>query len=74
MTDIPIADARRNLGKIVDRALRGEEIVITRRGKPEVRLTVIPRRRPGLFKGRLEVTDAFFEPLPPDELKGWLEE
>lgn len=71
MTDVPISEARQNLGKIIDRALRGEQIVITRRGKPEVRLTVIPRRRPGIFKSRFEVTDAFFEPLPPDELEGW---
>ena len=33
--------------------------------------THLPRRQPGLVAGR--VTDAFFEPLPADELEGWLQ-
>jgi hypothetical protein len=41
---------------------------------PRSVLTVVPRRHPGLFKGQLQVTDAFFEPLPDDELKLWGEE
>jgi hypothetical protein len=32
-----------------------------------------PRRLFGALKGKLQVTPAFFEPLPPDELAGWEE-
>jgi antitoxin (DNA-binding transcriptional repressor) of toxin-antitoxin stability system len=44
-------------------------VVIARAGRPVARLVSIngqEPREPGLAKGRL--TDAFFEPLPADEL------
>ena len=34
MADYSIADAKNNLPKLVDRAVAGEEVTITRRGKP----------------------------------------
>jgi antitoxin (DNA-binding transcriptional repressor) of toxin-antitoxin stability system len=46
--------------------------VIARAGHPVARLVPVgpvEPRRPGLAKGRL--TDALFEPLPPDELDAW---
>ena len=52
--------------------MRGEEVVIAKRGKPFVRLVPVEDqtpRRPGIANGRL--TDAFFEPLPDDELAAW---
>jgi len=39
MTDYSIADAKNNLPKLVDQALAGEDVTITRRGKPVVKLT-----------------------------------
>ena len=39
MTDYSIAEAKNNLPKLVDRALAGEEVTITRRGKPVARLS-----------------------------------
>jgi prevent-host-death family protein len=71
MSTINIYDAKSKLSELLDRALAGEEIVIARAGEPLVRLVpVVGRkpRRPGLASGR--VTDAFFEPLPDDELDG----
>jgi prevent-host-death family protein len=38
MTEYSVADAKNHLPKLIDRALTGEEIVITRRGKPVVEL------------------------------------
>ncbi len=29
------------------------------------------KRQPGALKGKIKITDAFFEPLPEDELKLW---
>ncbi len=38
MTHYSVAEAKNNLPKLLDRVLAGEEVVITRRGKPIVRL------------------------------------
>ena len=39
MAEYSIADAKNNFPKLVDRALAGEEVTITRRGKPVARLS-----------------------------------
>lgn len=44
MTTYSVADAKNTLPKLIDRALRGEEVVITRRGKPVVELRPASRR------------------------------
>ena len=38
MTTYSVADAKNRLPKLIDKALEGEEVVITRRGKPVVEL------------------------------------
>ncbi len=38
MSEYGVADAKNQLPKLIDRALAGEEVVITRRGKPVVEL------------------------------------
>lgn len=38
MTHYSVAEAKNNLPKLLDRVLAGEEVVITRRGKPIARL------------------------------------
>lgn len=46
MTSINLADAKARLSELIDRAQRGEEIEITRRGKPVVRLApVTPEKK-----------------------------
>jgi prevent-host-death family protein len=77
MKSVGIYEARASLSKLVERALSGEEVVITRRGKPAVRLVPVaeslPPRQPGALKGLFEVTDEFFEPLPDDVLAAFYE-
>ncbi len=47
MTNYSVADAKNHLPKLIDRALNGEEVVITRRGKPVVELRpAAPRPEP----------------------------
>jgi len=47
MTNYSVADAKNHLPKLIDRALQGEEVVITRRGKPVVELRpAAPRPKP----------------------------
>ncbi len=43
MRHIGIKQARQELPDLVDRAEAGEEIVITRQGKPVAKITAIPR-------------------------------
>jgi prevent-host-death family protein len=38
VTTYSVADAKNHLPKLIDRALNGEEVIITRRGKPVVEL------------------------------------
>ena len=62
--------AKTHLSQLVERALNGEEIVLTRRGEPAVRL--VPERSrggfaslAGVWQGRVTVADDFDE-LPED--------
>ena len=70
-----IHQAKTNLSRLIERAERGEEIVIARGKKPAVRLVPMTppagKRIPGAFKGEFEVGPGFFEPLPAEELKAW---
>lgn len=69
---INVHTAKARLSELLERAAKGEEVVIAKRGKPFVRLIAVEDRsprRPGIAKGRL--TDAFFEPLPDEELEAW---
>ena len=69
---INVHQAKAQLSELLERVARGEEIVIAKRGKPFVRLVRVEDRAPrvpGIAKGRL--TEAFFDPLPADELDAW---
>jgi prevent-host-death family protein len=76
MATVSVYNARAEFSRLIERAL-AEDIVITRRGKPAVRLVPVeePRqiRKPGALKGLFEVTDEFFEPLPEDVLEAFYE-
>jgi prevent-host-death family protein len=71
MAEIGMHEAKTQLSKLVERAQAGEEIVITRRGKPAARL--VPERRgqgfaslAGSWKGRVRIANDFDE--FPDDL------
>lgn len=70
-----IHEAKTNLSRLIERAERGEEIVIARGKKPVVRLVPVEepvkKRKFGILKGKFKVGSAFFEPLPQDELDAW---
>ena len=72
MVIVNVHQAKTHLSRLLERVAAGEEVVIARAGNPVARLVPLQReepRNPGLVKGR--VTDAFFEPLPADELDAW---
>jgi prevent-host-death family protein len=62
--------AKTTLSALVDRASEGEEIVITKSGKPKAKLVpledVRPQRTPGRGRGEWTVRDDFDAPLPED--------
>jgi prevent-host-death family protein len=75
MEIITIHKAKTELSRLIERACRGEEIVIARGKRPVVRLVAIEdkrgQRKPGAWKGKIEVGSEFFLPLPPEEMEGW---
>lgn len=67
-----VQEAKTRLSQLLAASERGEEIIIARDGTPVVRLVPVtePEARPvGFVAGA--VTEAFFEPLPEDELARW---
>ena len=72
-TIVNIHAAKTHFSRLVERAARGEEIVIARAGKPIARLAplapTLPRRRPGLLRGRVKIAADFDAPLPEDVLR-----
>jgi prevent-host-death family protein len=59
--------AKTHLSELVDRAAAGEEIVITKYGRPRARLVPLAKtrhRRPGRAKGKIWLAGNFDAPLP----------
>ena len=64
--------AKTQLSRLLDRAARGEEVIITRNGRPVAKLVpagaVRNPRRLGALRGRVRVAKDFDAPLPKDLL------
>jgi prevent-host-death family protein len=82
MSTYTIRAAKANLSKLIERAEKGKEVIITRGSSPVVRLVPIGvpahvrrRRAFGILKGRLKLPISFFDPLSEEELQfeGWVE-
>jgi len=72
-----VGEASRNVSKLIEAAERGERVVITRRGKPVVKLVRIqpPVRRPvGFLSDQVrEIDPAWWHPMSEEEADAWLE-
>jgi prevent-host-death family protein len=69
---VNVHQAKTQLSRLLKRAHEGEEIILSRAGKPYAKLVPLDEgkaRVPGIVKGR--VGKEFFEPLPEEELKAW---
>ena len=75
MNPVNIYDAKTRLSQLVDKAASGEDVVVSRNGKPLVRITRLegPKRRIafGLLKGKVTVAADFDSPLPDQDLAGF---
>ncbi|GAA0259709.1 type II toxin-antitoxin system Phd/YefM family antitoxin [Rhodanobacter caeni] len=72
MSDIiNVHEAKTHLSRLLDKAHAGEEIVLSKAGKPYARLMPLetPKRKLGFIKG--QVDSSFFDALPDSELAAW---
>ncbi|MEM9250504.1 MAG: type II toxin-antitoxin system prevent-host-death family antitoxin [Pseudomonadota bacterium] len=65
--------AKTQLSKLIDAALRGEEVVIAKGAQPVVRLVPLPQKRKlvGALEGKVRAPEDFFVPLSEEELRLW---
>jgi prevent-host-death family protein len=63
ITTVNIHEAKTQLSKLVDRASKGETIIIAKAGKPMVKVTAIDAptktKRFGFLEGQIQVPDDF---------------
>lgn len=75
MEAVNIYEAKTRLSQLVDKAAAGEDVVVSRNGKPLVRITqLVDAKRAvkfGVLKGRVKVASDFNAPLPPEALAGF---
>ena len=78
MLKVNVFEIKAKLSEYLDRAVRGERVVICRHNKPIAELRPISEasskpRIIGPIRGRptFDVPASFFEPLPADELELW---
>ena len=65
MHQVSVHEAKTHLSRLLRQAVAGEEVVITRSGRPVARLVPIEEARPvfGSDEGRFTIPDDFDEPL-----------
>ena len=70
---VNVHEAKTHFSKLLEQAHQGQEVIVAKAGKPYARLMPLAgtgaERKPGRLAG--SVDDAFFEPLPEDELRAW---
>ncbi len=77
MTVVTVHYAKTNLSRLLAEVEAGGEVIIARGDKPVARLVAEPveqprpKRRVGMWKGRIGFDESFFDPLPADELALW---
>jgi prevent-host-death family protein len=73
METFTIHKAKTNLSRLIEKARRGEEIIIAKGKVPVVKLVALPanskKRSPGRWKGKISYAADAFDPLTDQELK-----
>ena len=64
-----VSEAKARLSELIDKASAGQEVIISRAGKPVAILIAFKKaertRRPGALRGKIHISDDFKE-LPDD--------
>lgn len=75
MKTVTIHAAKTNLSKLLAEVEAGEEIILARGKEPIAKLVPIQppkkKRRFGEFKGQIDISPEFFEPMTEEELQEW---
>lgn len=75
MKTYTIYTAKTHLSQLIEQACAGEEVVIAKGKNPVVKLVPVisssHKRQFGAMRGKAAITEAFFEPLPNEELAAW---
>jgi prevent-host-death family protein len=72
-----VREAKANFSKLLQKAARGEEVIIGRGKKPVAKLVALPRenskkkRVPGSLKGKIWIAPDAFGPMSKEELAEW---
>jgi prevent-host-death family protein len=73
MISVNVHEAKTHLSRLLERVAAGEEIIISKAGKPMAKLSPLSKaqtdRVPGLDKGVIQITEDFDAPLPEDLLE-----
>ncbi len=71
METVTVHKAKTQLSKLIEKACRGEEIIIARGKEPVVKLVAITvkKRMPGRLKGKIAYSADAFAPLTNQELE-----
>lgn len=72
MNIVNIHEAKTHFSKLINQALKGEEIIIARGNVPVIRLVPYEKeltpRKGGQLKGLINISPDFDDPLPPEYL------
>jgi prevent-host-death family protein len=73
MKPVNIYEAKTRFSQLVDKAAAGEDVIVSRNGKPLVRITRLAngekqRIKFGVLKGKVKIAADFDAPLPHDVL------
>jgi prevent-host-death family protein len=75
MTTVSVSEAKTQLSRLLERVSQGEEIVISRYGKPVATLVLFAerpvRRSPGSAKGQVSMYSDFDDSFPEEVLQGF---
>lgn len=67
MTTFNIHEAKTHFSKLLERVLKGEEVIIAKAGKPVARILPVvanvTTRTPGIDKGKITIMPNFDDPL-----------
>jgi prevent-host-death family protein len=67
---VSVYEAKSKLSQMINKALEGEEVVITRNGKDVVKLAPVQKKKRdwiGMWEGQIKIHDDFDDPLPDFE-------
>ncbi|MDO5506010.1 MAG: type II toxin-antitoxin system prevent-host-death family antitoxin [Pseudoxanthomonas suwonensis] len=71
---VNVHEAKTHLSRLLEQVHAGQEIILSKAGKPYARMVPLqaeaPKRQPGRLAG-LSLDEAFHAPLPDDEFAGW---